>query len=71
MKLKPGLGSFYAIEPGNGSGLFSSSCCLHGLQYDYTMATCCHCDSASMTPNVEYSSQLAETDQYDVLAAAG
>ena len=25
MKLKPGLGAFYAIQPGNGVGLFHSS----------------------------------------------
>jgi len=24
IKLKPGLGAFYAIRPGNGSGLFST-----------------------------------------------
>jgi len=32
-KLKPGLGAFYAIQLGNGSGLFYSSWDPHGAQF--------------------------------------
>ena len=32
-KLKPGLGAFYAIHPGNGSGLFYSCQALHWARH--------------------------------------
>jgi len=39
MKLKPGLGAFYAFWPGNGFGLFNSSQGLH-VAHTLEKSTC-------------------------------